>query len=181
MITSRSLLNSPFHSLRPWLAAFVAMAAALASLPAQSGGNATVTGSVTNSATRAFLEGAQVSLLGTNQEVLTERDGQFEITGVAPGEYTVVVSYTGLDTQRRTITVQPGRNVVPMIGLTADIYVLDVFNVSGEREGSAAAITAQRYAPNVKSVVATDAFGHVVDGNIGEMLKRVSGVATNLN
>jgi hypothetical protein len=55
------------------------------------------------------------------------------------------------------------------------------FTVSGEREGSAAAITAQRNAGNVKSIVATDAFGHVVDGNIGEMLKRVSGISTNLN
>lgn len=181
MTPSRLISPSPNRLLRLVSAAGAVIALGLATLWAQPSGTGTVVGSVTNSATRAFLAGAQVSLLGTSQEALTTRDGQFEITGVAPGEHTLVVSYTGLDTQRRTITVQPGRNVVPMIGLTSEIYVLDAFTVSGEREGSAAAITVQRYAPNVKSVVATDAFGHVVDGNIGEMLKRVSGVATNLN
>ncbi len=181
MTTSdQSLRLSTAGSLRRWFAASLVILASLPALFAQSG-NATIVGSVTNSATRAFLEGAQVSLVGTNHEALTGRDGQFELTGVDPGEYTLEVSYTGLDLQRKMISVQPGRNVVPMIGLTADIYLLDVFTVSGEREGSAAAITAQRFAPNVKSIVATDAFGHVVDGNIGEMLKRVSGVATNLN
>jgi iron complex outermembrane receptor protein len=169
-------------SWRRWLRPlFALLAAAFApAVFAQSDG-ATVTGSVVNAATRAFLEGAQVTLVGTPHDALTGRDGQFQLTGVAPGEHTLEVTYTGLDPQRRTITVAPGRNVIPVLGLTSDIYLLDTFTVSGEREGSAAAITAQRHAANVKSVVATDTFGHVVDGNIGEMLKRVSGIATNLN
>ena len=146
-----------------------------------SAGAATVSGSVTNAATRAFLEGARVSLVGTPHEALTSRDGTFDLDGVPPGAYSLEVSYTGLDRHTQPVTVQAGRNVVPPIGLKSDVYLLEKFTVSGEREGSAAAITAQRNASNVKSVVATDAFGHVVDANIGEMLKRVSGIAVNLN
>lgn len=146
----------------------------------QSGGS-TVTGSVTNAATRAFLEGAEVSLAGTPHRTLTRRDGSFELRDVPAGSYTLEIDYTGLDPHQQPIVVQPGRNDLPAVNLRANVYQLDTFTVSGEREGSAAAITAQRNAPNVKSVVATDAFGHVVDGNIGEMMKRVSGIATNLN
>lgn len=175
------LASKPLHRrLRAWLGAVLAFASLACAAAAQPGA-ATVSGSVTNAATRAFLEGAQVSLQGTAFETLTARDGQFELTGVPPGDYTLEVRYTGLDPVTQRISVGPGRNTVPTVGLRSDVYQLEKFTVSGEREGSAAAITAQRNANNVKSVVATDAFGHVVDGNIGEMLKRVSGIATNLN
>jgi len=141
----------------------------------------TVSGRVSNSATRSFLAGAQVQLVGTPERALTDRDGRFELTRVAPGSYLLEVIYTGLDRHTQTLLVAPGRNLVPSIGLGSSIYQLSAFTVSGEREGSAAAITRQRNADNVKSIVATDTFGEIVDGNIGEMLKRVSGVATNLN
>jgi TonB-dependent receptor len=141
----------------------------------------TVTGSVSNSATRAALEGAAVSLSGSSATALTDRAGNFEFSGVAPGTYTLSVAYTGLDAHTQQVVVGAGRTVVPPIGLRSDVYRLDAFTVAGEREGSAAAITSQRNASNIKSAIATDAFGHIVDGNIGEMLKRVSGIATNLN
>jgi len=143
--------------------------------------SSTVTGSVANAATRAALEGALVSLGGANLTTLTDRAGQFELTRVAPGTYTLEVSYTGLDRYTQTIVVNADRTTIAPIGLRADVYRLEAFTVAGEREGSAAAITSQRNASNIKSSIATDAFGHIVDGNIGEMLKRVSGIATNLN
>ena len=142
---------------------------------------ATISGSVSNAATRAALEGAVVSLQGTSGQVLTDRSGHFDLTGVAPGTYTLEVTYTGLDSHTQPITVGAERVTVTLIGLRSDIYKLEAFTVAGEREGSAAAITSQRNASNVKTSIATDAFGHIVDGNIGEMLKRASGIATNLN
>ena len=57
----------------------------------------TVTGSVSNAATRSFLTGAQVTLAGTTESAFTDRDGRFELTTVAPGSYTLEVTYTGLD------------------------------------------------------------------------------------
>jgi iron complex outermembrane receptor protein len=148
---------------------------------AQSSGAATIAGTVSNAATRAALEGAVVSLQGSPVHALTDRAGHFELPRVAPGTYTLEVSYTGLDPYTQTITVGTERVTVPPIGLRSDIYKLEAFTVAGEREGSAAAITSQRNASNVKTSIATDAFGHIVDGNIGEMLKRASGIATNLN
>ena len=66
---------------------------------------ATISGSVSNAATRAALEGAVVSLQGTSGQVLTDRSGHFDLTGVAPGTYTLEVTYTGLDSHTQPITV----------------------------------------------------------------------------
>ena len=121
-----------------------------------------------------------MALQGTNEQVLTDRAGHFELPRVGPGTYTLEISYTGLDSHTQSITVGSERVTVPPIGLRSDVYKLEAFTVAGEREGSAAAITNQRNASNVKTAIATDAFGHIVDGNIGEMLKLEPGIGSKL-
>lgn len=56
--------------------------------------------------------------------------------------------------------------------VTSSIYQLTEFVVSGEREGNALAITAQRNAANVKNVVALDAFGNLPNMSAGELAIR---------
>jgi iron complex outermembrane recepter protein len=89
------------------------------------------------------------------------------------------VSYTGLDSKELSVLVQPGRTTTQEIGLTSGVYEMETFVVADAREGQAAAITLPRVAPNVKSIVATDAFGNIADGNIAEFAKRLPGVAAD--
>src|SRR5258705_3422615 len=58
---------------------------------------------------------------------------------------------------------------------------LDPFLVTSTREtnGSNIAINEQRYAANVKNVVASDAFGDVTEGNVGELMKFLPGVTVD--
>jgi len=58
---------------------------------------------------------------------------------------------------------------------------LQAFKVTGEREGAAAAITAQRNAENVKNIVAMDSFGNLPNRSPGEVAIRLPGVAGNLD
>src|SRR6185295_4853212 len=60
-------------------------------------------------------------------------------------------------------------------GLTADIYTLGRFVVSGEREGNAQAITLQRLSAGVKSIVSADAFGGLA-GNPADLAIRLPGI-----
>jgi iron complex outermembrane receptor protein len=59
----------------------------------------TLTGSVTNAATGATLEGARVVIQGTNRESITDAIGTYRFDNVPPGSVTLSVSYTGLTTQ----------------------------------------------------------------------------------
>ncbi len=161
------------------LAACVALLAPGAS--GQPAGGGVVTGQVSNAATRSYLEGAVVELVGTNRTTTTDREGRYEFTGVAAGQVTLAVGFTGLDGQRISVSVGSGQRVVRNVDLTSAIYQLDKYVVAGEREGTAKAETLQRLAPNVKNVVSSDTFGNIADGNIGDLLQHVVGITADYN
>ena len=135
----------------------------------------TVSGIVSNSATGNNLEGAQVILHPGGVSALTARDGRFAFSRIAPGDYTLTASYSGLDPKTVSVQIVAGKASDLDIGLSAGIYQLSKFVVSGEREGNALAITQQRNANNIKNVIASDAFGNIADQNIGNLLVRSPG------
>jgi len=148
----------------------------LATLPARAQGQSTLTGTVTNEATGRTLEGAKVVLRQTpSREALTDSQGGYRFTDVPAGVVNVIVSYTGLNNVEGPVTVGGSGSTVHNVGLTADIYTLSKFVVSGEREGNAQAITLQRNSDGVRSVVSADAFGSLA-GNPADLVARLPGV-----
>ena len=140
------------------------------------GAAGTVSGRVSNLGTETYLEGAVVTLVPGNLSVLTAATGEFFFPVVPAGSYALTATYTGLDPKTVRIAVDPGREVRQEFQLTSAVYQLEKYVVAGEREGNAAAITSQRNADNVKSVMASDAFGNVADLNIGNFIMRMPGV-----
>jgi hypothetical protein len=143
------------------------------------GGWGTVSGRVSSAATGEFLEGAEVRVIGTDLVTSTQRAGAFALSRVPAGVHRLRVFYTGLDVQEAEVLVKAGEAAVLAVSLNAAVYRLDSFVVAGQREGNAAAITRQRTAENIKSVVSMDAYGNVADGNIGNFLQNLTGVAVN--
>lgn len=167
---------SPLPRWHPFAGALrLIFALALLSCAARAQSNGVVTGQISNAATSIFLEGAEVGVEGTNNYTLTDREGRYELL-LPPGVVTLVARYTGLEPQKITVEVKPGARVNQPIALGSSVYKLEAFTVSGPREGSARAITQQREAPNVKNVVASDSFGNVADGNIGDFLQQLPGI-----
>jgi iron complex outermembrane recepter protein len=163
--------------------AFFFIALSLLSTPAsgQAAAGATIAGQVSNAATQSYLQGAVVQLEGTGRTVLTDREGRYAFHGVEGAQVTLVVSYSGLDPQRISVSPSPGRTVRQDVALTSDVYKLEKFVVAGEREGTALAETLQRQADNVMNIVSSDTFGNVADGNIGEFLQHVVGITADYN
>lgn len=144
---------------------------------ASAAGSGLVTGVVTNAATGDLLAGARVQVEGAAAEATSERGGIFALTAPA-GAQMLVVSFSGLEPKRVPIVVPAGGEVAVEVALTAGIYVLEKFTVSGLREGAALAIQLQSQAENAKTVAATDTFGNPA-ANPGELLMRLPGVAVN--
>jgi iron complex outermembrane receptor protein len=149
----------------------------LSPLRAQAPAEGGISGSVRNTQTNEFLEGVVVSLEGTNLSTTTQRGGSFSFSRVPAGSYKLKAFYTGLDIKDTQVTVVAGQTADVPVGLTSDVYKLEAFTVGGSREGNAASITKQRNAQNVVNVVSMDAYGNVNDGNIGNFLQKLPGVA----
>lgn len=134
-----------------------------------------VTGTVTNSATGATLEGARVVLKDKGLETTTDSQGVYRFENVPAGSAVLVVTYTGLSPSESAVDVSATTPTRRDIGLTADIYKLSSFVVASEREGNAKAITLQRQSNGVKNVVSADAFGGLA-GNPADLVARLPGV-----
>src|SRR5262245_19790345 len=70
----------------------------------------TVTGRVTDT-THAVLRGARVELQPNGPNAVSDSDGQFTLSGVAPGKYTLTVSYMGFATFSQDVAVNAGQTV----------------------------------------------------------------------
>ena len=77
-------------------------------LLAQSTGS--VYGHVTDSS-GSILQGAQVQLQPTSVIVITDAQGAYFINDIAPGTYTLAISYVGFTLFTQTIDVTPGKNL----------------------------------------------------------------------
>ncbi len=154
--------------------------------PAQTAGTGTVEGRVLNVATGRYLSNARVTIEGTNLEAITNEFGAYRILNVPAGSVQVRANYSGLDARASTATVGSGQTATVNFDLTSaerygDVVQLDTFRVAAQREfeGNALATNEQRYAPNVKVVMAADAFGDVTEGNVGEFLKYLPGITVD--
>jgi iron complex outermembrane receptor protein len=148
-------------------------------LQAQSG-TGTITGRVLNEMTGQYLRSATVTVVGTNISTVAEAGGVYVLTRVPAGPARVSVAYAGLDPVELPVTVAPGSTVTQDFTMSSKadstVVKLDAFRVVTEREGNFQAIQEQKSALEIKSVVASDAFGDVSEGNIGEFMKLMPGV-----
>lgn len=148
------------------------------------GSGGTISGRVFNPSTGEYVRNAEVRLSGSDRLVTTEGDGTFILDNVPGGAATITVTYTGYNTATETLTVVPGQIATREINLTSAAYgaradqtvKMGEFVVSSEREGNAKAIMAQRRNMNITTSVASDIFGDVSEGNVGEFLKFLPGV-----
>lgn len=149
----------------------------------------TITGRVQNVVTGQYLNNARVTLKGTNRTVYTDRFGVYQLVGVPSGPAVIEVFYTDLDVALIPVVVPPGGAIEQSVDLTSaarygtspDTVTLDAFVISSDRETDAQAIATneQRFAPNIKNVLATDSLGDILGGSVGEFMKFLPGVTVD--
>lgn len=148
-------------------------------------GTGSITGRVQNVVSGQYLTNARVTIKGTQQQAFTDELGVYHLMEVPSGPVVLQVFYTGLDSQEIAVQVPAGGRVVEEIFLSygdRDKTVkLDPFVVaaSSELSAEALAVNEQRFAANIKNVLAADAFGDISEGNIGEFMKYMPGITAD--
>jgi TonB-dependent receptor len=148
---------------------------------------ATITGRVFNAATGQYLKNAEVRAAGGSDIIYTEDGGYYAIT-VPAGEVTLTAGYASVQSASATIRAAAGAVTTldfelqpllyerPAAAAGGEVVMLDRFVVSEERTGQARAIMDRRAAPNAVTTIATDNFGDLTMGAVGEFLKYMPGV-----
>jgi iron complex outermembrane receptor protein len=163
-----------------------------ASAFAQSASVGSIQGRVQNATNGLYLKNARITVEGTAQEALTNEFGEYVLSEVPAGAVTLKVFYTGLEQESLNVNLQAGQTFEQDFRLSSvrfaqevkdNVIQLDQFVVATAREtnANAIAVSEQRFAPNVKVVVAADAFGDVTEGNVGEFVKYLPGVTVDYN
>ena len=157
-----------------------------AASPAGSATASSISGRVQNGVTGRYLNNARIAIKGLDTITYTDEFGAYRLVNVPSGPIVLEVFFTDLDPQQIALVVPAGGNVGQNVELTSlaryggkqDIVKLDSFVVASDREtdGKSVAINEQRFAPNIKNVLASDSFGDILGGNVGEFLKFIPGL-----
>lgn len=142
---------------------------------AQSVPTGSIEGRVQNAARGTYLNNARVTVEGTGLSTQTNQFGEYRLAGVPAGEVRVTAFYSGAPAQTASVRVGPGQAAVQDfdLGGAPGAVKLDAFTVSASREMSDAdmATNEQRFAANMKTVLAADKFGDQTENNVAEFLK----------
>lgn len=133
---------------------------------------------------------AEVEIVGTSKRAFTNQFGEYSFYGLAPGEYQVRASYTGMSSQLFAVDVQGGETARRDFffrqtteasersedGPAFELEEFEVKAVDSFQTAQEIAIQEERFSVNFKNVVDTNAYGIIAQGNVGEFVKFMPGV-----
>lgn len=144
--------------------------------------NAQISGRVLDADQGFGLPGANLLILELQKGTATDADGDFRMTGVPDGNYTLRVTYLGYQTQELSVTVQNGSSDFFTIELEDGVLVNEELVVLGDRlRGQARALNQQRNNVNITNIVAADQIGRFPDANVGDAMKRIPGITIQVD
>src|ERR1700730_3599371 len=137
--------------------------------------NGTVEGTAKDSGA-SLLHGARVRLDPVGKQAVTDNQGQFRITDVPPGDYTVTVSYVGFEPFTKSFKVEGGQ-VAGSDALCPGASVTEQILVTAERvQGEAEAINIERTAENIVQVLPAKVITSLPNTNIADAVGRLPSV-----
>ena len=125
--------------------------------------------------TKQTLPGASIYIEKLHTGVTSDVNGFYTFPNLDPGTYTVKVTYVGYSPVELKITIPEGKTLDKDVILNEGLELQEVV-VGGAFQGQRRAINSQRSNLGITNVVSADQVGKFPDSNIGDALKRISGI-----
>ena len=138
-------------------------------------GRGTLAGSVAD-AQGAALQGAKITLDPTGASTLSDPIGQYTLTGVPAGTYTVSITYSGFTTSTKSVTVVPGQLLRFEAVLTVASNTQNVDVYTGRQGGEIEAINRTFNADNIINVLPADVITSLPNANVADAIGRLPSV-----
>lgn len=132
-----------------------------------------LTGIVSDGSDTRVLTGAEVSLVELGRTAVADTDGRYRFTDIPAGTYTLRARFAGASRVEQGVTVPASGELVRNIAIGE---AGDTILVVGQQATLASALSRQRAADGVQSVLTRDAIGQFPDQNVAEAVRRAPGV-----
>jgi TonB-dependent receptor len=153
----------------------IALTSLLAMVASAQRGTGTIAGRAVDKG-GAVLAGAHLKLEPGGITGATGGQGEFNIIGVAPGEYTLTISYVGFSTFTQQVKVTAGQ--VSHIEAKMEVAAKgEVVTVVADAYGEAQAINEQRTSDNILDVMPEGVIQSLPNENIADVAGRMPGVS----
>ena len=126
-------------------------------------------------ASKQTLPGASIYIENLRTGVTSDVNGYYTFSNLNPGTYTIKISYVGYSPVETKITIPAGKTLEKDVVLNEGLELQEVV-VGGAFQGQRRAINSQKNSLGITNVVSADQVGKFPDSNIGDALKRISGI-----
>ena len=124
---------------------------------------------------KQILPGASIYIDKLHTGVTSDINGFYTLPNLDPGTYTLKVSYVGYDPVLINITIPEGKTLEKDVVMKEGVELQEVV-IGGALQGQNRAINAQKSNLGITNIVSADQVGKFPDSNIGDALKRISGI-----
>jgi TonB-dependent receptor len=124
----------------------------------------------------SVLQGAQIELQPAGRTVVSGQQGGYFINNLAPGSYTITVTYVGLSSFTKVVNVAAGQVTTLDIKMEVASQRDQIF-VNGERvSGEVEAINRERTADNIVQVLPSEVINSLPNANVADAVGRLPSV-----
>ena len=136
-----------------------------------------VKGHLTDAQSGEPLMFANIALIGTTAGTVSDNEGNYLLSNIKPGTYTLLFSYIGYAGFEQEITIGEGETKVIDAALLVESIMGEEVVVTAMMRGQNAAISQQVNSNTIVNVVSKEKIMELPDQNAAETVARLSGVS----
>jgi len=136
----------------------------------------TIAGVVQDSAGSVLIS-AKVALQPSGRQTTSDNQGQFRISNLPEGEYTLTVSYVGFTSYTKTVKVEAGQAISITAALQVGSEADTVMVTAGRLQGQAEAINIERMSADIVQVLPQGVITSLPNTNIADAVGRLPSVS----
>ena len=138
----------------------------------------TLSGVVEDMTLKETVIGANVSIEGLSKGAITDIDGKFIIENINVGNYTVKISYIGLSTQYKEVTIIAGQETVIRVELSENENLLETVVVKSVRNVASDIVVLNTIKESMQIIsgLSAESIKRTLDSDASQVVKRIPGV-----
>lgn len=136
-----------------------------------------IQGVISDSTTKQPLFGASVIIQGTAMGAATDLDGNYKLSQISPGRYTIIISYIGYKEKSIAVVVDAGVTRKLYVALQSVALEGQEIVVTAQASGQKQAINEQLTSNTIINVVSSEKIQQLPDDNAATALSRLPGVS----